>query len=644
MLFSKNTTRTLNQATKAVMAFLLLWGVIFSVSHTAHALPTSEQKTGAERTGPNHTESSQKKRQHGYKPYGQLGYSESFSHYRYVNPDAPKGGEIKLLGLGTFDNLNPYILAGQSPANTPGLFVFGLTERADTLLTGDADNPVGDEAGAAYGLIAHSLQCHIDLNWCDFFLRPEARFHDGKAITAEDVVFSFNLLKRKGHPRYELRLLNVEDAIAVDKHTVRFTFKGASKRDLPLVVGQLPILPKHYWLNREFDQVTLEPPLSSGPYKISSVKPGQQVVLERVKDYWGKDLPVNKGRYNFDRVIIDFYRDAQVAFESFKAGGYDVHLDYIAKHWATAYDFPAINQGKVIRKEIPHKIAQGTQGFFFNLRRTPFDQAEVRQALSLMFDFAWTNRAIFNSAYARQTSWFPNSNNGAQSTPSSAEAQLLGEFKASLPDELFSTPFTLPQGDGTRLPRAQIKQALSLLERAGWQMQEGKLVHQSSGQPMTFEVLIYHNPGMNRVILPWLDNLKRIGIDAQLRAIDHTSYKERMDNFDYDITVDVLSQRFFPGAELREYFHSSTATVKGSRNILGMQDSVVDQLVESVLAAENEADYLTALSALDRVLLWQHYIIPHWYLDYHRLAWWDKFAQPVVSTPYSLGIDTWWQQ
>ena len=581
----------------------------------------------------------------GYKPFGELAYAPDFTHFNYVRADAPKGGELKLLGIGTFDSLNPYVMPGRSPvSDTPGLFMFGFGEHTDSLLAGGEANPVGDEAGAAYGLIAQSLRYPQDLSWCEFRIRPQARFNDGTPITAEDAAFSLELLRDKGHPRYQLQLQGVERAEVIDRLTVRYYFRGELKRELPLVVGLLPVLPKHYWTRHDFDAPTLTAPVRSSPYRIGTVKPGQQIVYLRDPEYWGRDLPVNRGRYNFDRVVVDYYRDAQVAFEAFKTGGYDVHLDYIAKHWATAYDFDAVRDGRIVRAELPHQIAQGTQGFFFNLRRAPFDQRPVRQALSLMFDFAWTNRAIFNGAYRRQTTWFPNSDNASQGLPGSAEKALLATYRDQLPGGLLTEAFSLPEGDGQRLPRDQIQRALALLTSAGFESRNGALVNSKTGKPLTFEVMIYHNPGMNRVILPWLENLKRIGIDASLRAVDPASYKERMDNFDFDVTVDVLGQKPFPGAELRDYFLSSSAAIPGSRNISGIDDPVVDALVETILQASNLSQYRTAIHALDRVLLWNHYIIPHWYLDYHRLAWWDKFGRPEVSIPNSLGTDTWWSK
>jgi len=583
--------------------------------------------------------------QHGYHPYGVLKYPADFTHFAYVNPQAPKGGTLKLLGTGDFDNINPYILAGRSPANSPGVYAFGFLETSDTLLMGnEAHNSIGDEAGAAYGLIAESIDCDDALDSCLFKLRPQARFQDGTPIRAEDVAFSFQLLRDQGHPRYALRFQQIDKVSVVDPLQVRFHFSGEHRRSLPLVAGQLPVLPKHYWQDKKFSEPSLTAPVISGPYRVSKIQPGRQIVLERDPQYWGRDLPVNKGRYNFDRVIIDFYRDAEVAFEAFKAGRYDVHLDYIAKHWATAYDFPALRDGQVKRAEIPHRIAQGTQGFFFNQRRTPFNDPNVRQALGLLFDYEWTNRSIFNGAYQRQLSWFPNSDHSANGLPSAAELALLEPFRQQLPAALFTQPFSLPISDGSGRDRHHMQQALALLKQAGYLVRNKKLVHGETGKPLKVEVLNYHNPGMGRVVQPWLRNLEALGIEASYRSVDPASFKERLDQFDFDITLYVLPQNTFPGVELLEYLHSSSADLNGGRNYAGINDPVVDALLDKVLAANSLDDYRSALRALDRVLLWRHYTIPHWYLGKHRLAWWDKFARPTAPTPYILGVETWWQK
>jgi microcin C transport system substrate-binding protein len=581
---------------------------------------------------------------HGYHPYGVLKYPANFRHFDYVNPDAPKGGTLTLLGVGDFDSINPYILSGRSPANSPGIYVFGFLEMTDTLMMGsEAHNSVGDEAGSAYGLIARSIDCDKALDHCTFQLRPEARFQDGHAITAEDVAFSFTLLREQGHPRYALRYQQIDHVSIIDKHQVRFHFSGEHRRMLPLIAGQLPVLPKHYWLDRDFSRSSLDIPAISGPYRVAKLQPGKQMVLQRDPQYWGRDLPVNRGRYNFDTVVIDFYRDAQVAFEAFKTGGYDIHLDYIAKHWATAYDFPAVRDGRVKREEIAHRIAQGTQAFFFNQRRAPFDNPDLRQALGMLFDYEWTNRTIFNGAYQRQLSWFPNSDHSATGVPVDRELAMLEPFRDQLPAKLFSEPFRLPVSDGSGRDRGLMSQAMALFKQAGYVVRDRKLVHGDSGEPLKMEILNYHSPGMVRVIEPWLRNLEALGIEASFRSVDPASFKERLDKFDFDVTLFVLPQNTFPGVELIEYLHSDSANLNGGRNYAGIQDPVVDALLSKVLSATTLEDYRAALRALDRVLLWRHYTIPHWYLGRHRLAWWDRFERPDASMPYSLGTETWWQ-
>ncbi|MCK0536455.1 extracellular solute-binding protein [Alcanivorax quisquiliarum] len=579
---------------------------------------------------------------HGYSPFGSLKYPADFAHFDYVNPDAPKGGTLRLFGFGSFDSLNPYVISGTSPANTPGAALFGFLETTDTLLMGaSSHNRVGDEPGSAYGLIAETLEYPPSLDWIIFNLRPAARFNDDTPITAEDVVFSFQLLREQGHPRYALMLQDVVAAEALSPHRVRFTLTGNSRRDLPLTLGDLPVLPAHYWREHSFDS-TLVPPVVSSPYRISRVRPGRQVVFERVADYWGRNLPVNRGRYNFDQVIIDYYRDAQVGFEAFKSGGYDIHLDYVAKHWATGYQFPAVRDGRVLRAEIPHSIPRPTQAFFLNQHRAPLDDARVRKALNLLFDFEWTNQTIFNDAYVRSDSWFPNSQHGATGIPDALEQALLEPWREHLPAALFQQPFRQPASDGSGNIRERMRQALALLADAGWVPRGRQLVHRDSGEPFTLEVLNYQTPTMNRVVEPWLRNLERVGIRASYRPVDLATYKARLDSFDYDITIFVLPQRAYPGAELVDYLHSHSATLPGSRNYSRIADPAVDALVEAALNAESEAGYHAALRALDRVLLWQHYSIPHWYIDHHRLAWWDKFGRPETPVPYILGTETWW--
>jgi len=582
-------------------------------------------------------------RSHGYHPFGDLKYPADFSHFDYVNPDAPKGGSITLFGNGTFDSLNPYILKGRSPADTPGMQMYGVTELADSLLMGSQPhNPLGDEAGAAYGLIAEWLEYPEDRSWCVFRLRDQARFHDGEPIRADDVVFTFNILREKGHPEYSLRLADVASVEAVDERTVRFTFTEG-RRDLPLLVGAIPILPRHYWQTHDFERSTLEAPVSSGPYRVADVQGGKQVTFQRVADYWAKDLPVNRGRYNFDQVVFEFYRDADVGFEAFKSGAYDLHYTYSSKRWSTAFDFAAMKDGRVKRAEIPHSVPRPVQAFFFNTRRAPFDDPNVREAAALLFDFEWSNRNLFADAYTRTVSWFPNSPYSADIPASAEEQALLEDFRKTLPADYFSADITPPVNDGSGQIRNRMREALALLKESGWQLQGNRLVN-DAGKPLRFTVLNYHNPGIYRILAPWFRNLKRLGIDADYREVDPSAYKEKLDNFQYDVVLFVLPMRDYPGPELKDYFLSSSADISGSRNLAGIADPVVDFLVKRALAADTETDYTLALKALDRRLRYQHYGVLNYHIRHHRIAWWDKFARPPEPIPYGLGLDTWWMK
>ena len=582
-------------------------------------------------------------RSHGYHPFDNLKYPADFQHLAYVNPDAPKGGTLRLYGQGTFDSLNPYILKGISPADTPGMQMYGVTELADSLLMGNqSHNRLGDEAGAAYGLIAEWVEYPEDRSWATFRIREQARFHDGHPIRAEDVVFSFDILLSKGKPEYTLQLADLASVEAVDPLTVKFTFKEGRK-DLPLVVGSIPILPRHYWEKNDFERATLTPALSSGPYQVSSVKPGKQVVFQRVKDYWAADLPVNRGRYNFDQVVFEFFRDADVGFEAFKSGDYDLHYDYSSKHWATAYDFAAVKQGQIIKQEIPHQMPRPVQAFFFNTRKAPFNDLNVRKAASLLFDFEWSNRNLFSNAYTRTVSWFPNSPYSAPVPATSKEQDLLADQAEHLPDNFFNADIHPPVNDGSGQIRNRMREALSLLQASGWRLQDHKLVN-AQGKPLRFTVLNYHNPGIYRILAPWFRNLKRLGIEADYREVEPAAYKERLDNFDYDVVLFVLPMRDYPGPELTDYFASSSADIPGSKNLAGINHPVIDYLVRTALAAEEEAEYVLSLQALDRMLRYQHYGVLNYHIRHHRVAWWDRFSRPSEPIPFGLGLDTWWMK
>ena len=577
---------------------------------------------------------------HGYAQFGTLKYPATFTHFDWVNPDAPKGGTLKVMAFGTFDTLNPYTFKGTSPVSTPNFLQYGVNELNETLMAGTGQYaPSGDEPTSSYGLIAQSVEYNEDRSWVVFNLRPEARFHDGKPITAYDVAFSYNLLLKEGHPQYRTNLQEVQRVDILGPKRIRFVFKRANNPLLILRLGELPVLPQHYWAKRDFKATTFEPPLGSGPYRITKVTPGRQLVFEHVKNWWGTNLPVNRGKYNFDRVEVEFYRDSDVAFEAFKAREFDIYIEHQAKNWANGYNFPAVRRGDVVKAEIAHQIPTQTQGLFMNSRRATFEQTRVREALGLMFDFEWTNRTLFNGAYKRASSFYPNSEFSASGIPQGHEWLMLSPWRNQLPPELFSQAFALPQTDGRGIPRETMRQALGLLAESGWKLSGQRLLN-SEGKPLRFEILLV-NPNLERILQPYVENLASIGVDARLRTVDRAQYKQRLDQFDFDMILMTLDQTLSPGLEQWQYFHSSQANVKGSKNYAGVSSPLVDQLLERLLAAQNRDEQLSAGRALDRVLLWQHYIIPNWYLNYHRLAYRNRFAF-VTTPPYTLGLSAWW--
>ncbi|SFO88207.1 microcin C transport system substrate-binding protein [Ectopseudomonas composti] len=577
---------------------------------------------------------------HGYAQFGTLKYPASFSHFDWVNPDAPKGGTLRIMAAGTFDTLNPYTFKGSSPISTAHFLQYGANELNEPLMVGTgAYDPSGDEPASSYGLIAKSVEYSEDRSWVVFNLRPEARFHDGKPITAYDVAFSYRLLRNDGHPQYRTNLQEVKRVDILGRHRIRFVFKRAGNPLLILRLGELPVLPQHYWKDRDFKSTTFDAPLGSGPYRIVQVVPGRRLVFERVKDWWGKDLPVNRGKYNFDRIEVEFYRDNHVAFEAFKAGEFDFYIENQAKNWSNGYRFPAVTRGDVIRAEIPHQIPTQTQALFMNTRRELFSDRRVREALGLMFDFEWTNRTLFNNAYVRAASYYPNSEFSATGKPEGAEWLLLSPHRDKLPARLFTEAPKQPVTDGRGIPRETLRRALGLLAEAGWKP-VGQELRNARGQRLEFEIMLV-NPSLERILQPYTANLASIGISANLRTVDRAQYKQRLDQFDYDMILLTLPQTLSPGLEQSLYFHSSQVNVKGGKNYAGVNDPVVDQMIDKLLSAQTRDEQVAAARALDRVLLWQHYSIPNWYINYHRLAYRNRFAF-VTTPPYTLGLRTWW--
>ncbi len=567
---------------------------------------------------------------HGMAMHGEPDYPAGFTHFAYVNPEAPKGGLLKLHALGGFDTLNPFTLKGMSAA--------GLGLVYDTLMTA-----AQDEAFTAYGLVAKTITVPEDRAWVRFDLRPEAKWHDGKPITPEDVVFSLQVLREHGDPFYRSYYAGVTKAEKTGPHAVTFTFAEAGNRELPLIVGQMPVLPKHYWQGRDFAATTLEPPLGSGPYKVSGFETGRTISYQRVKDYWGKDLPVNTGRYNWDAIRYDYYRDTTVALEAFKSGAFDMIAEYEAKKWATAYDFPAARDGRVIRAEIPKHTPSGMQGYAYNTRRPVFADPKVRQALAYAFDFEWTNAALFHGAYARINSYFDNSELAADSLPSPAELKLLEPFRNDLPPEVFTQVYRAPETQGPDGIRANLRTALALLRAAGYDLKNGVMTN-AAGQQLRFEIMINAAQGaaFERITLPFIQNLKKIGVEASLRSVDVNQYQNRVQQFDFDMMVGSFAQSLSPGNEQEGFFGSEAADRPGSRNVVGVKSAAVDAMIRHIVLAEDRDALIAATRALDRILLWGHYVIPQWYLPYDRLAYWNRFGTPEVFTLHGADTSAWW--
>jgi microcin C transport system substrate-binding protein len=568
---------------------------------------------------------------YGLSAFGDLAYPPDFKHFNYANPDAPKGGTFSLVGWGgvaTFNSVNNYILKGDAAQGLELLF--------DTLMT-----PATDEPDAVYGLVASSAEVADDRMSVTFHLRPEAHFADGTELTADDVVFSFDALKEKGHPLYHQMLEDVVKAEALDPRTVRYTFKGDLVRDLPLTVAALPIFSKAYYATHPFDQTTLDPPLGSGPYVVDSVAQGRTIVYRRNPNYWAKDLPVNRGRFNFDKIRFEYFRDRTASMEAFKAGTYDFREEFTSKVWATEYNFPAIGDGRVKKDILPDETPSGTQGFFLNTRREPLKDPRVRKALDLAFDFEWANRNLFYGLYTRTESFFENSAMKAEGPPSDAERALLTSLGVPVSDEALGPAYVPPKTDGSGQDRTLLVEAGKLLDEAGWTVKNGVRVN-AKGDPLKLEIL-YFEDVFERLNAPYVKNLKLLGIDASMRMVDPAQYQQRLKNFDFDITTERYQMRNTPGVELRSYFSSQAAKMDGSLNLAGISDPAVDTLIERVIAAKTRDELNTAARALDRVLRAGHYWVPHWYKASFNIAYWDKFSRPEVKPRFDRGIlDTWW--
>jgi microcin C transport system substrate-binding protein len=573
---------------------------------------------------------------HGISAFGDLKYPADFKHFDYVDVNAPKGGLFSQIGpsrqynqnFHTFNSLNSYILKGDAAQ--------GMQLTFATLM-----QPSGDEPDGMYGLAARAVRISADKLTYRYLLRPEARFHDDARLTAHDVAFSLKLLKEKGHPIIGQMMRDFLGAEAEGDTTVVLKFAEKRARDVPLFVAAMPIFSRAYYSSRNFDETTLEVPLGSGAYRVGRFESGRYIEYDRVKDWWGANLPVSRGQHNFDGVRYEFYRDRDVAFEGFTAKSYLFREEFTARIWGTRYDFPAIKDGRVKQATLPDETPSGGQGWFMNTRREKFKNIGLREALNHAFDFEWTNKTIMYGAYKRTFSVFQNSNMTAEGKPEGAELALLEPFRGKVPDEVFAEPFMPPVSDGMGQDRTLLRKATQLLQQAGYPVKDGKRVN-SNGEPITVEFLI-DEPTFQPHHMPFIKNLGVLGIEANLRLVDPVQYRKRVDEFDFDITMQRFNFSSTPGDSLRNYFSSPSAKINGSYNLAGIADPVVDALVDKIIAAETRLALVTACRALDRVIRAGRYWIPHWYLAAHRIAYWDVFGFPAKKPGFSRGIpETWW--
>ncbi|MES2729261.1 MAG: extracellular solute-binding protein [Pseudomonadota bacterium] len=577
-----------------------------------------------------------------FKPYmtlyGTPKYTGAWTHFAYTNPDAPKGGALKTAVIGTYDSLNPFILKGQPAA---GLDALGSGLVYESLMTQAQDEPF-----TLYPLLASGAAIAADRLSVTFRLNPAAKWADGTPVSAQDVAFTFQTLIDKGQPFYKGYYADIKNVITDGTQQVTFHFAHDQNLELPLIIAQMPILPAHIWTapGADFTRTTLSPPMGSGPYTIAKVDAGRSITYAKRADWWGVNLPANRGRWNFKTVTFDYYKDDMVALEALFAGQYHIRQENIAKTWAKAYNVPVVTSGRIKREGIKNQRPQGIQAFIFNIRKPIFTDARVREAIGYAFDFEWSNRQFAFGSYQRSNSFFENSDLAAHMPISAAEIALLSPFRDTVPPNVFKQPFAAPVTDGSGNARANLKQAVILLEQAGYRVGPDGIRVNDKGQRLAFQI-IDANPMLERWILPFLRNLRKIGIQADLRVIDPAQYQNRMQNFDFDMTSGVLAQSASPGNEQLEMWGSAAATRPGSQNYIGIQSPAVDALVQSIVHAKTRVQLQTATRALDRVLLWNHYVIPQWFVGEWRMAYWDTLQRPETLSHYTAGVvDTWWMK
>lgn len=621
----------------SVSRFLIITGVafVFGLSLSAQGFAETEQNA------PSDTAIEQP--QHAVSLHGTPKYQEGFTHLDYVNPDAPKGGLLRQHVIGTFDSLNPFIVKGTPAA--------GLNFIRSGLLYESLMQNAWDEPFTLYGVLAKDITIAADKSWVRFRLREEAKWHDGKPITADDVIWTFETLTEKGQPFYKAYWGDVESIKADDEKTVTFTFGVEGNAELPLIIAEMVVLPKHYWTaeGRDFNETSLEPPLGSGPYKVGKVDAGRSIEFVRHDGWWGKDLPLFKGMNNFDRVVYDYYRDANVAHEAFLAQNYDIKEENIAKQWFDGYDVPDAKKDDLVKAEIENSRPSGMQAFVYNTRRPLFQDAKVREALAYAFDFEWSNKNVAFGTYTRTNSFFENSELASFGLPSEAELEILEPLRGKIPDRVFTIPYTTPVTDGTGNIRNNLRTGIQLLKEAGYtELDEDKIRYRflpdGTKQRLEFEILYFSNT-FERWVLPYIKNLGRLGVKANFRVVDPAQYQQRINVFDFDMTIGGFGQSNSPGNEQRDFWGSEKADLQGSRNIIGIKDPVIDQLVTDVIHATSREDLVLKTRVLDRVLLSYHYVIPMWHYPKWRLAYWDHIQRPEQLSGISpLITQTWWMR
>jgi microcin C transport system substrate-binding protein len=579
--------------------------------------------------------------QHGASLFGDLKYPANFKHFDYVNPNAPKGGTVRIAGFGTYDNFNPVV------AGVKGVIASGIGEIFETLMT-----PSLDEVSSEYGLLAEGVSYPDDFSSVTYHLRRFARWHDGELVTPEDVIFSFNAFKMNS-PQYSAYYQHVTKAEKTGDRDITFTFDSPGIRELPQIVGELYVLPKHWFEGtdqagnkRNVVNTTLEPPVGSGAYRVKQFQPGRSIVYERVKDYWGKDLPVKVGRDNFDELRYEYYRDSEVEFEAFKADQIDFREEGSAKDWATAYAFPAVADKRVLKEEFPVRGVGNMQAFVLNTRRSKFADPRVRRAFNLALDFEDLNKQLFFGQYQRIASYFDGTELASFGLPSGLELEILQTVRDQVPPEVFTTEYKNPVNGSPETVRANLREATRLLREAGWQIRNQKLVNVKTGQPMAVEMLNAANgpSSFERIMLFYKPSLERLGMIVTMRDVDDAQYENRVRNWDYDLILDSWAESLTPGNEQREFWGSKSADQIGSRNTVGIKNPAVDKLVDRMIFAKSRDEFVAATRALDRVLLWNNYVVPHWGYPFARTARWDRFSHPDELPKYGMSAfpTVWW--